>query len=83
MAEITLNIGNVKLEANRVDLVSVDETADGVSFSFKGGIQFHYINNYMPSSIKQHIKNSADQITNKKLIFHLDNFKRPVMVDAT
>ena len=83
MAEITVKVGKVKVEATRSDLMSVDETPDGVVFAFKGGIQIHYINPYMPSSAKQIIKNTADQIKEKRLIFELDNAKRPAMVDAT
>jgi len=83
MAEITLKAGNVKVEASRSDLISVDETPDGVSFVFKGGMQILYMNPYMPSSAKQIIKNTADTVKGKKLIFELDNAKRPAMVDAT
>ena len=83
MAEITVKAGNVKLEASRNDLISVDETADGISMTFKGGLQILYTNPYMPSSAKQIVKNTADQIKEKKLIFELDNAKRPAMVDAT
>lgn len=83
MAEITVKAGNVKLEASRADLVSVDETPDGVSFTFKGGLQLLYTNPYMPSSAKQIVKNTTDQIKEKKLIFELDNAKRPAFIDAT
>jgi hypothetical protein len=83
MAEITVKAGNVKLEASRADLVSVDETPDGVSFSFKGGLQVLYTNPYMPSGAKQIVKNTADQIKEKRLIFELDNSKAPARIDAT
>jgi hypothetical protein len=83
MAEITVKAGNVKLEASRADLVSVDETPDGVSFSFKGGLQVLYTNPYMPSGAKQIVKNTADQIKEKRLIFELDNAKAPARIDAT
>jgi len=83
MAEITLKAGNVKVEAERKDLLSVDETPDGVSFNFKGGMQILYTNPYMPSSAKQIVKSTADQIKEKKLIFELDNATRPAFVDAT
>ena len=83
MAEITVKAGNVKVEASRSDLVSVDETPDGVSFTFKGGLQIMYTNPYMPSGAKQIVKNTADTIKEKKLIFELDNAKRPAMIDAT
>jgi len=83
MAEITIKAGDVKIEASRSDLVSVDETPDGVSFTFKGGVQVLYMNPYMPSSAKQIVKNTADQVKKQKLIFELDNAKRPAMIDAT
>ena len=83
MAEITVKAGNVKIEASRVDLISVDETPDGVSFSFKGGMQVLYTNPYMPSSAKQIVKNTADTIKEKRLVFELDNAKRPALIDAT
>lgn len=83
MAEITVKAGNVKIEASRADLISVDETPDGVSFSFKGGMQVLYTNPYMPSSAKQIVKNTADTIKEQRLIFKLDNAKQPAFIDAT
>jgi len=83
MSEITVKVGKVVLEANRSDLVSVDETPDGVSFVFKGGLHVLYTDPYMPSSAKQIVKTTADQIKERKLIFELDNPRRPAMVDAT
>ncbi|MFW9871786.1 MAG: hypothetical protein ACFFG0_01705 [Candidatus Thorarchaeota archaeon] len=83
MAEITIKVGNVKIEASRSDIREVNETPDGVVFSFQGGIQIVYNDSYMPSSTKQIIKNTADTIKTQKIIFELDNPKRPVFVDAT
>jgi len=83
MAEITIKAGNVKVEANRNDILEVSETPDGVSFNFKGGLQVVFTDPYMPSSAKQIVKGTADRITEKKLIFELDNPKMPARVDAT
>lgn len=83
MAEITIKAGNVVIEASRKDVIEVSETPDGVSFNFKGGLQVLYSNPYMESSAKQIIKNTADNIKSKKLIFELDNPKIPARVDAT
>jgi hypothetical protein len=81
MSEITVKVGNVSLTASNNDLVSVDETPDGVSFSFKGGLQLLFTDPYMPSSAKQIIKNTADNMSGK-LVFELDNAKRPARVEA-
>jgi hypothetical protein len=83
MSEITIKVGNIVLNASNSDLVSVDETPDGVSFSFKGGLQLLFTDPYMPSSAKQIVKNTADNMGGKKMVFELDNPKRPAMVDAT
>lgn len=83
MAEITIKAGNVVIEANRKDIMDVAETPDGVSFTFKGGLQVLYTDPYMPSGAKQIIKNTADNIKEQKLIFELDNPKVPARVDAT
>jgi len=83
MAEITIKVGNVKLEASRSDLIDVSETPDGVVFGFKGGVQFLFTDTYMPSSAKQIVKNTADNIHGKRLIFELDNPQAPARVDAT
>jgi len=37
----------------------------------------------MPSGIKQIMKNTADNYPDKKLVYDLNNPKRPVYVDAT
>lgn len=83
MSEILIKVGNVKVEANRSDIMEVSETPDGVAFNFTGGIQVVFTDPYMPSSAKQIVKNTADSMKGKKLIFELDNAKTPARVDAT
>lgn len=82
-AQITIKKGTFHLTVPREELVEVSETADGVAFNFKGGLQLYYYNNFLPSATKQIIKNTADSFPGKKLIFDLDNEARPVLVDAT
>ena len=47
MADITIKVGNTTLEASRKDLIEVNETPDGVTFSFKGGVQLVFVEPYM------------------------------------
>ena len=82
-SQITIKKGTFKLTVPREELVEVSETADGVAFNFKGGLQLYYYNNFLPSATKQIIKNTADSFPGKKLIFDLDNERKPVLVDAT
>lgn len=83
MADIIIKQGKFKLTVDRSELVSLDETHDGVVFQFKNGLSVMKTDNFMPSSIKQLMKNAADNYPDKKLIYELDNPRRPVYVDAT
>lgn len=83
MAKIMIKDGTLELKVDRSDLVEVSETPDGVVFNFKNGIQLHKVEQYMPTSIKQIIKNTADNFPGHNLIFELDNPKVPARVDAT
>jgi len=83
MAEILIKNGSVEISAKHSDLIEVQETADGVVFNFKGGISVFKNDQYMASSTKQLIKNTADNFPSHKLIFELDNPKTPARVDST
>ena len=83
MSELIIKQKNFELKVDRSELVQLDETADGVVFQFKNGVSLIKNDQFMPSSIKQIMKNTVDNYPDKKLIFELDNPKRPVMVDAT
>ncbi|MHA1815148.1 MAG: hypothetical protein ACTSX1_04025 [Candidatus Heimdallarchaeaceae archaeon] len=83
MPKIRIKKGDFELTVPRSELVEVSETADGVAFNFKGGLQLYLTDNFMPSAMKQIIKNTADSYPGKKLIFDLNNQRQPVLVDAT
>ena len=80
---IVIKQGEFELKVPRSELVSVDETHDGIAFNFKGGIQLYKTDQFMPGNVKNIMKNTADNYPEKKLVFELDNHKRPVYVDAT
>jgi len=85
MAEATITIkkGNIVLTAPKSELVEVSETHDGIAFNFKRGYQVYQIEQFMPTAIKQLIKNTTDSFEGNNIIIDLDDSKRPVMVDAT
>lgn len=83
MAKMIIKAKNFELTVDRSELVQLDETADGVVFQFKNGLSLMKIEPLMPSSIKQIMKNTADNFPDQKLVFEMDNPKRPVYVDAT
>ncbi len=83
MAEITIKVGKTSVHTTTEELVEVNETPEGVVFALKGGLSILFIDPYMPSSAKQIVKNTADHMKGKKLVFELDNAKRPAMVVST
>jgi len=83
MSKITIKNGSFNLVVDRSDLIEVVETPDGVVFNFKGNIQLHKNEQFMPSSVKNIIKNTADNFPGLDIIFELDNPKVPARVDAT
>lgn len=81
MAEIIIKVGNTTVTTTSEELIEVNETPDGVVFGLKGGLSVMFTDPYMPSSAKQIVKNTADHMTGKRIIFELDNPQRPAMVE--
>jgi hypothetical protein len=82
-ATITIKKGVVVLKAPKSELIEVSETHDGIAFNFKRGLQLYQVEQYMPSHIKQLIKNTTDSFEGNNIIIDLDDAKKPIMVDAT
>lgn len=81
MAEIKIKVKDTIVNSSSEALIEVNETPDGVVFSFKGGLSVMFTDPYMPSSAKQIVKNTADHMQGKKIVFELDNPKRPAMIE--
>lgn len=80
MTEIEIVVGETKVLSTTENLVEVNETPDGVNFVFKGNLEVRYINPFMESYHKQIVKNTADYIRGKKLLFQLQDRKQPAKV---
>ena len=80
MADIIVKKGSLELKVDRNDLIDLDETPDGVNFSFKGGLILMVNDQFMDASVKNVMKNSSNSYPGKKLVFDFDNKRHPVMV---
>lgn len=78
---ITIKHGKLELRVPRSELVELSETADGVVFQFKDGLSLEKMDQYMPISAKQLMKNSADSFPQANLIFDLKDFSKPVLAN--
>jgi hypothetical protein len=80
MAKVVIKKGSMELVVDRSDLVDVEETPDGLSFSFKNKFQLLYTDPYLPLATKNIMRNTSNAYEGKKLVFDLDNQRHPVMV---
>jgi len=81
---IIIKKGSMKfVETDRSNLIDAEQTHDGVSFTFKGGIQVYCTDNYMPIHTKDIIKNTSNSFPTANLVFDLANYNRPVIVEPT
>ncbi len=75
---ILIKQGTFELKAPRSEVVEVSETADGICFNFKNGLSLMKTDNYMPITIKNLIKNTADNFPNTDIEIDLGNYNQPV-----
>ena len=80
MSEIEIVVEGTKVISTTENLVEVNETPDGVNFVFKGNLEVRYIDPFMESHHKQIVKNTADYIRGKKLLFRLQDRNQPTKV---
>lgn len=83
MSKVIIKKGNINVSLNRNELIELVETADGVNFNFKNGLSLNVIDMNMPIHTKSIMKNTSDNFPGKKLIFNLESYDKPVMIDAT
>lgn len=78
--KITIKRGKMVFTCNRDELVEVDQSPDGMMFSFKWGIVVHYTDQYMTLEIKERIKQAINLLTGGNVLVDLNNYNKPVMV---
>jgi len=82
MAKVVIKKKGISVEMNRSDLVTVDQTGDGIVFNFKYGLFMHYTDQFMPNGAKELIKNSTNSFPNAKVLtINLDNYNKPVAAE--
>ena len=81
MAEVKIKKGTVNIKTDRSDLLEVVETADGMTFSFKGGLQLYITDTYMPTFYKQQIAQSINRFEKATISIDFDNVRKPISVE--
>jgi hypothetical protein len=80
---ITIKNGPLNLKVPRSELLEVSPTHDGMSFTFKGGLQLYYTNTYMDNNVKSVMAVTPESYPGKNIVYDFKNPKRPVYIDAT
>lgn len=79
MKKITIKKGpGITMNIDRDQLVSVDQTPDGLIFKLKLGIDILYTHMEMPLMIKEKIISSIDSFDNSDLEVDLHNYIKPI-----
>jgi hypothetical protein len=76
---VTIKRSTMNMVMDRTDLVQVDQTADGVAFSFKHGVHITVSDQNMPNEAKDLVK-AANQFPKGNLIFDLNSYKKPAYI---
>lgn len=77
---IRVKKGTIVLEMDKKDLISVDQTSDGMVFNLKGGLQLYDVDVYMELATKNLII-SGSKIPKGNLTIDLNNHKQPAVVE--
>ncbi len=81
---IVIKKGTMELiKTDRSNLITAEQSHDGVVFTFKGGFQVYYTDQYMPIHTKDIIRNTSNSFPTANLIFDLLDYNRPVIVEPT
>jgi hypothetical protein len=76
---VTIKRATMVMTMDRTDLVQVDQTPDGVAFSFKHGVHIIVADQFMPNECKDLIK-AANAFPKGNVTFDLNNYKKPASV---
>jgi len=76
---VTIKRATMNMVMDRTDLVQVDQTHDGVAFSFKHGVHITVTDQFMPNEAKDLIK-AANSFPKGNIIFDLNSYKKPAYI---
>lgn len=83
MTKIIIKKGSISVSLDRSELIELVETPDGINFNFKHGLSLNVVDMNMPIHTKNIMKNTSDSFPGKKIIFNLESYDKPAMIDAT
>ena len=78
--KLTFKRGPLEFTSDRKDIMSVDETPDGITIKIQGGILLTVDDMHMPQDVKQRVAMADIGFKKGNLIFNLNDYRNPVML---
>jgi hypothetical protein len=76
--KVTVIRGKVEFTVSRKEIVAVDETPDGITIKFQGGIHMVIEDLHMPQDVKQRVAMADIGFKKGNLLFNLNDYVTPV-----
>ena len=76
----TVKRGKVEFTISRKEIMAVDETPDGITFKFQGGVHVVIEDLHMPQDVKQRVAMADTGFKKGNLLFNLNDYINPVML---
>ena len=77
---VTVKRGKVEFTIDRKEIIAVDETPDGITLKFQGGIHVVIEDLHMPQDVKQRVAMADTGFKKGNLLFNLNDYVNPVML---
>jgi hypothetical protein len=77
---LTLKRGKVEFTIKRNEIMAVDETPDGLTLKFQGGVSIVIEDLHMPQDVKQRVAMADTGFKKGNLLFNLNDYVNPVML---
>ncbi len=76
--KLTFKRGKLEFTISRKDIISVDETPDGLTLKLQGGIMVIVDDIHMPQDVKQRVAMADTGFKKGNLLFNLNDYINPV-----
>jgi len=78
--KLTFKRSKLEFTISRKDIISVDETPDGLTLKLQGGIMVVVDDIHMPQDVKQRVAMADTGFKKGNLLFNLNDYVNPVML---
>jgi hypothetical protein len=76
--KVTVIRGKIEFTVSRKEIVTVDETPDGITLKFQGGVHISIEDLHMPQDVKQRVAMADIGFKKGNLLFNLNDYVNPV-----